>query len=148
MEMSQSGAPVGTTSAPSRLVGISYFFFFVIMAMLFTHLCAAVLVLLKMQDAMLLGVAKMTTSVTVGTVIALALTIYLWVNVKVRTLATEIGVELQKVTWPTFPEVRVSTVAVVITSFVAAAILFFFDVLSSNLITKWVPGLLEWLRRV
>ena len=50
-----------------------------------------------------------------------------WFQPKIRHLALETAIELMKVTWPTWAETQVSTIAVVVASLVAAVILFFID---------------------
>ncbi len=50
---------------------------------------------------------------------------------RIFTLAVEIAAELKKVTWPTWKEVRVSTIVVIITTLVVAAILGVFDLIWS-----------------
>ena len=52
---------------------------------------------------------------------------------KVNTLAHEIANELSKVTWPTWPETRSSTVVVIIVTLICALGFAFFDFIWSNL---------------
>lgn len=54
-------------------------------------------------------------------------------NEKVNTLAHEIANELSKVTWPTWPETRSSTVVVIIVTLICALGFAFFDFIWSNL---------------
>ena len=52
---------------------------------------------------------------------------------KVNTLAHEIANELSKVTWPSWPETRSSTVVVIIVTLICALGFAFFDFIWSNL---------------
>jgi len=54
-------------------------------------------------------------------------------NEKINTLAHEIANELSKVTWPTWPETRSSTVVVIIVTLICALGFAFFDFIWSNL---------------
>ena len=45
-----------------------------------------------------------------------------------------------KVTWPTWAETRVSTLAVVVASLVAAVLLFGIDTLAYKLMVEWLPA--------
>ncbi len=62
-------------------------------------------------------------------------------NPKIRQLSLEIASELMKVTWPSWEETRVSTIAVVVASLVAAVILFGIDWLSYKVMVEWLPAL-------
>ena len=57
----------------------------------------------------------------------------LWRHPQVNTLAHEIANELKKVTWPTWSETKVSTVVVVVTTIIVAAILGLFDAVWSSI---------------
>ncbi|MCL2011213.1 MAG: preprotein translocase subunit SecE [Cystobacterineae bacterium] len=79
--------------------------------------------------------------------LALALGVIVWVSLakKPRAYAEEAASELMRVVWPSLAEVRVSTVAVIVTSFIAALFLFFADSLSYELMVEWLPRLWELL---
>jgi len=62
-----------------------------------------------------------------------------------REYAEEAASELMRVVWPPWAEVRVSTMAVVITAFVAAAFFFVVDTLSYEIMVEWLPRLWELL---
>jgi len=59
--------------------------------------------------------------------VAGVITLMLWRNEEVFTLASEVTGELKKVTWPTRRETFNSTVVVIITSIIASLILGMFD---------------------
>jgi preprotein translocase subunit SecE len=75
----------------------------------------------------------------VGFVLAVAAVVFAWVNPAAKGRAMESASELLKVTWPSWGETRVSTVAVVIASLVAAVILFGIDTLSYQVMVDWLP---------
>jgi preprotein translocase subunit SecE len=77
----------------------------------------------------------------VGYALALALAIFAWVHPTPKHLALESASELMKVTWPSWAETRVSTIAVVITSLVAAFILFGIDTVAYQIMVDWLPSL-------
>ena len=60
-----------------------------------------------------------------GLGMAIVLTFYL--RRRYSTLAMEIGNELSRVTWPTWPETRLSTIVVMIVTVIIALILGAFD---------------------
>jgi preprotein translocase SecE subunit len=60
-------------------------------------------------------------------VCAAAATVLLYKNRTVSRLANEVVGELSKVAWPSREEVRVSTIVVIVTSFIAACIVGVFD---------------------
>jgi preprotein translocase subunit SecE len=46
-----------------------------------------------------------------------------------------------KVTWPSWDETRVATVAVIVASAVAAVVLFGIDTVAAKLMVDWLPAL-------
>lgn len=82
----------------------------------------------------LIGVRFQLTDL-IGLVAGVLTAVLLRRNEKVNTLALEIGNELKKVTWPTWKETRLSTIVVIITTFIVAVILGFFDAMWS-----WATG--------
>lgn len=67
--------------------------------------------------------------IIVGAAVAIAggVTFYAWRHPRVNLLAKEIATELSKVTWPTRKETSAFTVTVVVTTSIAALILWLFD---------------------
>jgi preprotein translocase subunit SecE len=53
---------------------------------------------------------------------------WLWLTPKTHDVSLEIAAELRKVSWPSFPETRAATVAVIVASLIAAVLLGLFDV--------------------
>lgn len=69
-----------------------------------------------------------TTAITaIAAVVGLGGAIALYRNERVHTLVTDVVTELAKVTWPTRNETYASTVVVIVTSLIAAAIVGAFD---------------------
>jgi preprotein translocase subunit SecE len=65
----------------------------------------------------------------VGLIVAAGLVIWLKRDERVSTFAMEVGNELSKVTWPTWPETKLGTIVVMITTVIIAMILGTFDYL-------------------
>jgi len=72
----------------------------------------------------------------IGLGISFGAAFYLWNNPKKREVSFEIVAELRKVSWPSFAETRAATVAVIVASLIAAALLGLFDVLWQFLTDK------------
>jgi len=70
---------------------------------------------------------------------ATLISVALYKNDRIFTLANEVSSELKKVTWPNAKEVRQSTVTVIIMSIISALVLGLFDFVWSNL-TELVYG--------
>ncbi|MGM0574927.1 MAG: preprotein translocase subunit SecE [Myxococcota bacterium] len=62
-----------------------------------------------------------------GLVVAIVLTVYLRRHERVSTFSMEVGNELAKVTWPSWSETRLSTIVVIVVTFIIAMILGLFD---------------------
>jgi len=77
-------------------------------------------------DRMILG-ARFTVSDVLGMVCGVVTVVILWFNATVNQLGLEIGNELRNVTWPTWPETRVSTIVVIVTTVVISVILALMD---------------------
>jgi preprotein translocase subunit SecE len=73
----------------------------------------------------------------IGIGMAVLITLIAWRSKKWFTKATEITMELKKVTWPTRKETSAATVVVIITVIIVSIILGVFD-----LIWSWASGLL------
>jgi preprotein translocase SecE subunit len=68
------------------------------------------------------------TAITgLAAIVGLGGAIALYRNERIHTLVTDVVVELAKVTWPTRQETYVSTVVVIVTSLIAAAVVGAFD---------------------
>jgi preprotein translocase subunit SecE len=74
------------------------------------------------------GSDSWTPSTLLGLAIAFGAAAYAWFNAKTREVAHEIVAELRKVSWPSLPETRAATIAVIVASLIAAVLLGVFDV--------------------
>ena len=126
---------------PKRLVVIFYLLSAFILSQFFEHLLASLWGQLGWPDKeMVEGLAWHTTTL-IGLGLALGTAVAAYLNPTTHRLSLEVASELMKVTWPSFGEVRNSTVAVVVASLVAAGILFGIDTLAYKLMVEWLPSL-------
>ncbi len=77
-------------------------------------------------DKPLLG-AKFAISDLLGLFAGVGAAVFLWFSAEVNKFGMEVAGELRSVTWPTWPETRVSTIVVVVTTVVVSLILGLFD---------------------
>jgi preprotein translocase subunit SecE len=77
----------------------------------------------------------------VGVLLAAGAVVVCLVHPRIHQLSVESASELMKVTWPTFGETRVNTVAVVVAAAIAAAMLFGIDTLAYQVMVDWLPAL-------
>lgn len=77
-------------------------------------------------DKPLLG-AKFAISDLLGLAAGVGAVVFLWFSAEVNKFGMEVAGELRSVTWPTWPETRVSTIVVVVTTVVVSLILGLFD---------------------
>jgi preprotein translocase subunit SecE len=77
-----------------------------------------------------------TWSTVIGLAFAAAVALYLWFQPRAREVSLEIVAELRKVSWPGFQETKAATIAVIVASVIAAALLGLFDVLWQYLTDK------------
>src|SRR3954454_21290204 len=77
-----------------------------------------------------------TWSSFIGLGTAFGTALYLWKTQKTRDVSFEIVAELRKVSWPGLAETRAATIAVIVASLIAAALLGLFDVLWQFLTDK------------
>ena len=124
---------------PRRLVVISYLLFGVVLTMFLGRLVGLLFARVGIGDGEILP--DIHLSVIVGFLMTAGLAAYSWTNPRIKALSMEVATELMRVTWPSWEDVRVSTLAVVVASLVAAVILFGMDTLSYNLMVKWLPAL-------
>lgn len=77
-------------------------------------------------DRFIIG-AQFTVSDALGLVAGICVAAVLWFHPRVNELGLEVANELRNVTWPTWPETRLSTIVVIVTTIVVALILGLFD---------------------
>lgn len=64
----------------------------------------------------------------IGLAIAAAVGFYFWSQPKSQDVSQDVVSELRKVSWPSLPETRAATIAVIVASLIAAVLLGMFDV--------------------
>jgi preprotein translocase subunit SecE len=126
---------------PRRLVVISYLVFGVILALFFGHILDAIFAQLGVKNVQLVEGTDLKLVYILGLVMAVALAAWAWTNARVHALSLEVATELMRVTWPSWEETRISTIAVVIASLVAAVLLFGMDTLAYKMMVEWLPAL-------
>jgi preprotein translocase SecE subunit len=128
------------------MVGLTLFGFALAGGFFFTHVFTELFAHLRWNDTELFGALAVTSLLGFG--LAAVGGVWAWFNAKVRANGLDIAAELNKVTWPSAAETRVSTIAVVVASVVCAAVLFVFDFVASKVMTVWVPQGLTWVARL
>ena len=126
---------------PTRLVVISYLVFALILTLFFEHLLDLVFARLGVRNHELVDGLGWRLTTLLGVVLAFGGAIFSWMNPKTKAVSLEVANELMRVTWPSWEETRVSTMAVVVASVIAAAVLFGIDSLSYKLMVDWLPAL-------
>lgn len=148
MDLTTTGTAAVGKMEPKRLAAIAYVVLAFTLAMFLTRITSLILGAVRINDTSFFGIAELSISSIVGFVIAATAGILLWTNPRTHGASIDIATELKRVTWPSFAETRVSTVAVIVASVVAALILFVFDFFSSKIMTEWMPALLGWFARL
>ena len=117
---------------PKRLVAIFYVFAAIALGMFLERVLALVFSYARINDPAILG-EDWTLTTAIGFGIAAVAAIVSWKHPRAHRVSLEVAGELKKVTWPSLRETRAATVAVVVTTFVAAIILGLFDVVWARL---------------
>lgn len=125
---------------PRRLVVVSYLVFGLILTLFFGRIIELLLGQVGVGNNEIISGTGMKLADVLGFVVTAGLAGWAWTNPKAKGLSMEVATELMRVTWPSWEDVRVSTIAVVVASLVAALILFGMDTLSYNLMVKWLPA--------
>ena len=128
---------------PRRLVVVSYLVFGLILTLFLGRLVELLMGKVNFTNAEIIAGTGIKLADVLGFVLTAGGAVYAWTNPKVKQLSLEVATELMRVTWPSWEDVRVSTIAVVVASLVAAVILFGMDTLSFNLMVKWLPALMK-----
>ena len=127
---------------PERLVVIFTIFLAIVLVLFLKHVLAPVWVAVGLPDRPLIeGAEEWTYSSLVAIAITAGLIGGAWASPKIRQLGFETASELMRVTWPSWQETKVSTIAVVVASVVAGLILFGIDTLSYKVMVEWLPAL-------
>ncbi|AKU91689.1 preprotein translocase subunit SecE [Vulgatibacter incomptus] len=125
-----------------RLLAIGFIVIGTSASYVFHRIGDAALSALGVGNAELFG--GVALSWLIGIVVAAAGAIALWLNPKAQGAGQDIAGELRRVTWPTFPEIRAATGAVVIVTLVAACLLGVMDAVSAKVMTDWIPSGIHW----
>jgi len=124
---------------PKRLVVIFYLIAGIVLALFLEHVFGLLWAAAGWNDREILEGLGWSTSTLVGFALALAATVATYLHPRTHALSLEVASELMKVTWPSWPETRASTFAVVVASLVAALLLFFIDTVAYKMMVDWLP---------
>ena len=126
---------------PKRLVVIFYLVAGVIFALFMEHVLALIWAQFGLPDPEPIEGLQWRVTALLGVLVAIAAGLGCYFHPRIRQLSMEVASELMKVTWPSWAETRVSTIAVVIASLAAALILFVIDSLAYKIMVTWLPAL-------
>jgi len=126
---------------PRRLVVIFYLVFGIVLALFLENMLALVFARIGVADADVVEGLGWKVSTLFGVVLSAASLVAAWMNPRGNQLSLEVAAELMKVTWPSWDETRVATVAVIVASAVAAVVLFGIDTVAAKLMVEWLPNL-------
>ncbi len=126
---------------PKRLVVIFYLLSGVVVALFLSNVLSMIWAQFGFPDPeMIEGLQWKVTSI-LSVVLAVGIGLGCYFHPKIHQLSMEVASELMKVTWPSWAETRVSTIAVVVASLAAAVILFGIDTIAYKLMVDWLPAL-------
>ena len=125
----------GGVEQPKRYVAIFYVAVAVALGYFLEKMVGLAFRALQWNDANVL-MDRWTMSTVIGFVLAAVVAVVVWRIPKTQAVSLEVGLELQRVTWPSLRETRAATVAVVVASFIAAIILGIFDFIWLQLSSK------------
>jgi preprotein translocase subunit SecE len=125
---------VGGVEQPKRIVAIAYVLAALAIGVFLEKVTALALTYARVNDYAVFGDWSLST--VIGFAVAAVAAVVIWRIPKTQTVSLEIALELRRVTWPSLRETRAATVAVIVASFVAAAILGLFDMVWSWLSAK------------
>jgi preprotein translocase SecE subunit len=122
----------------STLVAIFFIASGIILAWLLSVALASLFAVLRITDTSLIG-DRVTLTRVLGIVIAAAVAVGTYSWSKTRLFTGEVAEELNKVNWPTWPETKVNTLVVIVTSVIAALILGVFD-MTFGMLSTWLAA--------
>ncbi len=125
---------VGGVDQPKRIVAIFYVLAALALGFFLEKVTALVLTYARVNDFSVFG--DWTLSTVIGFAVAAAAAVAVWRIPRTQTVSLEVALELRRVTWPSLRETRAATVAVIVASAVASAILGVFDMVWSWLSSK------------
>jgi preprotein translocase subunit SecE len=124
---------------PQRLVVIFYLVSAIILALFLEHVVGLIWAGIGWSDPEVVEGLGWKVSTLLGVLLSAGLAIGCYL--RFRSLSLEAATELLKVTWPSWEETRISTIAVVVASVVAALLLFGIDTVAYKLMVEWLPAL-------
>jgi preprotein translocase subunit SecE len=125
---------VGGVEQPKRIVAIAYVVAALALGVFLEKVIELVLSYARVNDFAVIGDWSLSTVLGFG--LAAVAAVVVWRIPRTQTVSLEVALELQRVTWPSLRETRAATVAVIVASAVAAAILGVFDMVWSWLSAK------------
>lgn len=120
----------------SRYINLSFALAGLIFLVIFQKATGLLFSTFEVTDMLIAGEA-IRLSGLIGAVLAGGGMFYLWQRQDVQTWASEIAVELSKVTWPSWDETKQHTLVVIIFSLILSGILAVFD-----FFWKWLTDLI------
>jgi preprotein translocase subunit SecE len=123
------------------LVIIFYLIVGVVLILFLDHLLSLVWAHFGWADPELIEGLQWNVTSLIAVALSLGAALFCYLNPEVRQLSMEVATELMKVTWPSWSETRVSTMAVVVTSLIASIILFGIDTIAYKVMVEWLPRL-------
>jgi preprotein translocase subunit SecE len=117
---------------PRRIVAIFFVFAAVCLGIFLEKVLGLVFSYTRWNDFPIFG-DDWTLTTVVGYGIAALAAVVVWRTPRLHAVSLEVAGELKKVTWPSLRETRAATVAVVLFSFLAAALLGVFDLIWAKL---------------
>ena len=126
---------------PKRLVVIFYLVAGVVLMLFLDHVLSLAWARFGWSDPELIEGLQWKLSSVIAILLSVGAVVFSYLHPEVRRLSIEVATELMKVTWPSWQEVRVSTMAVVVASGVAAILLFAIDTLAYKVMVDWLPAL-------
>jgi preprotein translocase subunit SecE len=124
----------GGIEQPKRIVAIAYVAAALAVGVFLEKVIELVLAYARLNDFAVIG--DWSLSAVLGFGLAAVAAVVIWRIPRTQAVSLEVALELQRVTWPSVRETRAATVAVIVASFIAAAILGVFDMVWSWLSAK------------
>jgi len=129
---------------PKRLVAIFYVLAALALGVFLQKVVGVVFSYVRWNDRQVLGDLTIQDLAEYACfAISAVAAVVAWRTPRAQTVSLEVANELKKVTWPSLRETRAATVAVVVATFVAAAILGLFDFAWGSLgdaVWSWLSG--------
>jgi preprotein translocase subunit SecE len=126
---------------PKRLAVVAYLVLGLVTALFLGHILELVFAQLGISNARILEGLDFRVGEIASAVVTIGAGVGCWFNPRVRSISVETASELMRVTWPSWDETRVSTIAVIVASLIAGVLLFGIDSLAYRFMVDWLPHL-------